>query len=82
MANKEPAQPFQGKIPPNHIQAEQSVLGCAMTSERALAEITAILKIEDFPPTFCCESFIPTLLDSATGLFLILFKLFIGRIVF
>ncbi|MHB1453153.1 MAG: replicative DNA helicase [Saccharofermentanales bacterium] len=37
-----------GKIPPNHLQAEQSVLGCAMSSEKALAEITAILKTEDF----------------------------------
>jgi len=48
MANKEPAQSTIGKIPPNHIQAEQSVLGCAMTSERALAEVTAILKAQDF----------------------------------
>jgi len=48
MANKEAIHTMPGKIPPNHIQAEQSVLGCAMTSERALAEVTAILKIEDF----------------------------------
>ena len=48
MANKEPAQSTIGKIPPNHIQAEQSVLGCAMTSERALAEVTAVLKAQDF----------------------------------
>jgi replicative DNA helicase len=48
MANKETAHSISGKVPPNHIQAEQSVLGCAMTNERALAEITAILKNEDF----------------------------------
>lgn len=40
--------PMDGKIPPNHIQAEQSVLGCAMSSEKALAEITSILRTEDF----------------------------------
>ncbi len=48
MANKESSQLFTGKVPPNHIQAEQSVLGCAMSNDRALAEVTAILKIEDF----------------------------------
>lgn len=48
MANKESAYTMLGKVPPNHTQAEQSVLGCAMTDERALAEVTAILKIEDF----------------------------------
>lgn len=37
-----------GKIPPNNQQAEQSVLGCAMSGERPLAEITAILKADDF----------------------------------
>ncbi len=37
-----------GKIPPNNQQAEQSVLGCAMSGERPLAEITAILKTDDF----------------------------------
>jgi replicative DNA helicase len=39
---------LEGKVPPNHIQAEQSVLGCAMTHERALAEVTAILQSDDF----------------------------------
>lgn len=39
---------FDGKIPPNHNQAEQSVLGSAMSNERALAEVTSILKNEDF----------------------------------
>lgn len=48
MANKETAMFIQGKIPPNHNQAEQSVLGCVMSNERALAEVTAILKTEDF----------------------------------
>lgn len=48
MANKEPVHTIPGKVPPNHMQAEQSVLGCAMTNERALAEVTAILKIDDF----------------------------------
>ena len=37
-----------GKVPPNNQQAEQSVLGCAMSGERPLAEITAILKTDDF----------------------------------
>lgn len=39
---------FEKKVPPNHIQAEQSVLGSAMSSEKALAEVTAIIKSEDF----------------------------------
>ncbi len=38
----------QGKIPPNNLQAEQSVLGCAMSSEKALSEIVSVLKSEDF----------------------------------
>jgi replicative DNA helicase len=37
-----------GKVPPNNQQAEQSVLGCAMSGERPLAEITATLKSGDF----------------------------------
>jgi replicative DNA helicase len=37
-----------GKVPPNNQQAEQSVLGCAMSGERPLSEITAMLKAEDF----------------------------------
>ncbi|MHB1484594.1 MAG: replicative DNA helicase [Saccharofermentanales bacterium] len=48
MANKDSINSLSGKVPPNHIQAEQSVLGSAMSTERALAEITAILKPEDF----------------------------------
>jgi len=38
----------RGRVPPNSPQAEQSVLGCAMSGERYLAEITAMLKTEDF----------------------------------
>lgn len=38
----------QGKIPPNNLQAEQSVLGAAMSSEKALSEIVSILRSEDF----------------------------------
>ncbi len=41
-------QRIAGKVPPNNQQAEQSVLGCAMSGQRPLAEITAILKTEDF----------------------------------
>jgi replicative DNA helicase len=37
-----------GRVPPHNIQAEQSALGSAMSGERALAEITAILKTSDF----------------------------------
>lgn len=37
-----------GRIPPHNIQAEQSVLGSAMAGKRALAEITALLKADDF----------------------------------
>ncbi|HBP37400.1 MAG TPA: replicative DNA helicase [Clostridiales bacterium] len=37
-----------GKVPPHSQQAEQSVLGCAMSGEKPLAEITAILKTDDF----------------------------------
>jgi replicative DNA helicase len=37
-----------GKVPPNNQQAEQSVLGCAMSGERPLSEITAMLKTDDF----------------------------------
>lgn len=37
-----------GKVPPHNLQAEQSVLGCALSGERPLAEITALLKTEDF----------------------------------
>lgn len=36
-----------GKVLPSNQQAEQSVLGCALSGERPLAEITAILKTED-----------------------------------
>jgi replicative DNA helicase len=39
---------LSGKVPPNNQQAEQSVLGCAMSGERPLAEITAMLKTDDF----------------------------------
>ncbi|MCK9253018.1 MAG: replicative DNA helicase [Clostridiaceae bacterium] len=34
-------------VPPSNQQAEQSVLGCALSGERPLAEITAMLKTED-----------------------------------
>ena len=37
-----------GRLPPNNQQAEQSVLGCALSGERPLAEITAMLKSDDF----------------------------------
>lgn len=37
-----------GRIPPNNVKAEQSVLGCAMSGLKPLAEITAILKTDDF----------------------------------
>ena len=42
------ANDLPGRIPPHNIQAEQSVLGAAMIGKRALVEITAILKDEDF----------------------------------
>lgn len=48
MASRDQSQMIPGKVPPNHIQAEQSVLGSAMSNEKALAEVTAILKAEDF----------------------------------
>ena len=44
----ESGQRIAGKVPPNNQQAEQSVLGCAMSGQRPLAEITAILKTGDF----------------------------------
>ncbi len=47
MAGDVPRISAGGKIPPNNQQAEQSVLGCALSGERPLAEITAILKTED-----------------------------------
>ncbi len=37
-----------GKVPPNSRQAEQSVLGCAMSGEIPLSIATATLKPEDF----------------------------------
>jgi replicative DNA helicase len=37
-----------GRVLPHNVQAEQSVLGSAMSGERQLAEITALLKTEDF----------------------------------
>ncbi len=37
-----------GRVMPHNIQAEQSVLGSAMSGDRALAEITALLKTSDF----------------------------------
>ncbi|MGI6298616.1 MAG: replicative DNA helicase [Saccharofermentanales bacterium] len=37
-----------GRVPPNNIKAEQSVLGCAMSGLKPLAEIMAALKTEDF----------------------------------
>ena len=37
-----------GRILPHNVQAEQSVLGSAMSGERQLAEITALLKTDDF----------------------------------
>lgn len=39
---------YSKKVPPNNIQAEQSVLGSAMSSDKALAAVTAIIKTEDF----------------------------------
>ena len=39
--------PTASKVLPSNQQAEQSVLGCALSGERPLAEITAILKTED-----------------------------------
>ena len=48
MQAAEPGHRIAGKIPPNNQQAEQSVLGCAMSGQRPLAEITAILKTDDF----------------------------------
>ncbi len=44
-ANK---QRTSGRVLPHNVQAEQSVLGSAMSGERQLAEITALLKTEDF----------------------------------
>lgn len=43
-----PAASALGKVPPNSRQAEQSVLGCAMSGEIPLAIATATLKSEDF----------------------------------
>lgn len=37
-----------GRVPPNNMKAEQSVLGCAMSGLKPLAEITSILKTDDF----------------------------------
>lgn len=37
-----------GKVPPNSLRAEQSVLGCAMSGEQALYRITAVLQPDDF----------------------------------
>lgn len=39
---------MMGKVPPNSRQAEQSVLGCAMSGEIPLAVSTSTLKPEDF----------------------------------
>ncbi len=39
---------LQGRVPPNSQQAEQSVLGCALSGERYLSEVSAALKPEDF----------------------------------
>jgi len=44
----EPARKVIGRVPPHNIKAEQSVLGCAMSGLKPLAEITAILKTDDF----------------------------------
>lgn len=44
-----PAKPRPAiRILPHNVQAEQSVLGSAMSGERQLAEITALLKTDDF----------------------------------
>ena len=48
MQTAKPAARIDGRIPPNNQQAEQSVLGCAMSGQRPLAEVTAILKTGDF----------------------------------
>ena len=48
MQSAAPAPRLTGRIPPHNQQAEQSVLGCAMAGQRPLAEITAILKTDDF----------------------------------
>ncbi len=37
-----------GKVLPNSQQAEQSVLGCAMSGQRPLAEVISIVKKDDF----------------------------------
>ncbi len=44
----EPGRRVTGRVPPSNAKAEQSVLGCAMSGLKPLAEITAILKTDDF----------------------------------
>lgn len=48
MAADAPKSRPNGRVLPHNVQAEQSVLGSAMSGERQLAEITALLKTEDF----------------------------------
>jgi len=48
MASETKTHVVGGKVPPNNQQAEQSVLGCALSGERPLAEITAMLQTDDF----------------------------------
>ncbi len=48
MIPQQPSQPSGVKVPPNNQQAEQSVLGCALSGEKPLAEITAVLETDDF----------------------------------
>ena len=44
----EPVRPSMGRVPPNNRQAEQSVLGCAMSGELPLASATSTLLTSDF----------------------------------
>jgi replicative DNA helicase len=46
-ADRDP-ESFSGRVPPNSLQAEQSALGCALSGERYLSELSAMLRAEDF----------------------------------
>lgn len=38
----------RNRIPPNNIEAEKSVLGCCLSGEKPLAQVTAYLQTQDF----------------------------------
>lgn len=48
MDNNQASLLYRGQVLPHNIEAEQSVLGCALSDEKGLAEVTGVLHEADF----------------------------------